>query len=241
MKKVFKLLFVLCTFLCLPAYPAIPELTMPALTEDSPFAFVPVGLSQKQLNALDKLTVNTEFNVKEYRHFGDMSVFEEDIPRFLQTIGDNDKEHVEAAATVLLDIIKAVIKSSNYTNALVIFRTALPMKEFEVPNWHLDWISGNYGEPLFPPSFLMTLKGPHTLFYPATAEEKAAVKLHMPTSYMLSTREYLSQQLDAAKIVSPNAGEGVFFLGQNAVHSQPDIKQERFFLYVLPYVYHWGF
>lgn len=80
--------------------------------------------------------------------------------------------------------------------------------------------------------FVVTLKGPSTLFYQPEKKERKVI------NEQRANRAFLKEYVDPSKIISPQKGEGYFFLAGNfskgAIHSEPQVHEPRVFLSIIP-------
>lgn len=201
------------------------EVALKKLSTPNSFAFCDLGLTDTELELFKQMTINKCDN---YDQFGSIEQLSKELPLFLEKAGANPQLTVQAS-TVICKITNNVLVAQNAQTAWVALRTYTPNDLFNVPRWHVD---GNYYEPYNSnlPKFAVTLKGDSTLFYNATDGERKDVMSFSADE----ERVFLSSRLDTNKIKVPTLGVGTFFIvGDSmraAVHSEPQIKQERLFL-----------
>lgn len=128
-----------------------------------------------------------------------------------------------------------VLETTGFDSAWVCVRVFRENAFFDQPRWHTDGRYFGFDDKSRSQTcvkFAAALKGPGTLFYPVSEEERDMFRAHQ------NDRGFLAQFLDPRKAVQTKSGEGAFFLVadplNSAVHSEPSITEDRLFFSVLP-------
>ena len=187
------------------------------------FAFVDAGLKEREL--FSRLKVNRSLSMK---CIGALERLHDKLTSALTEIGNTDMELVESATNELVLLTQRVLDAGGHANGFVIFRAFIPNDLFATPRWHMD---GNFyhNSGMNPPKFVITLKGSGTLFQPSNCSRECF------TSKPEKSRKALALFYSGAPI-QPKACEGAFFIVGNlrgAVHSEPNIAEERIFFSVM--------
>ena len=155
------------------------------------------------------------------------------LGNFLQSITNNDITVIQRITEHITQIVAEVMIASERETGWVSLRATVPTDAYDIPRWHMD---GYYFNPAGPHEMLykyvVTLRGPATLFYPLCYEERK--KVCRKTKY----RDYMAQFCKKDSIVQPQQGQGAFLIGgripQAALHSEPQMHEPRLFLSVVP-------
>ncbi len=190
-----------------------------------------VGITEWDLEQFGAVDIQTE---RVYHQFGELDTTEESIASFIEEIGFNEKKLAHQTASRLKQIAQQVIATSGKETAWICLRSFIPTPRYDVPRWHVDgpyYHSDSAEDLLF--KFVVTLKGPTTLFYPLTLNERKA------TEKTIHNRHYMMNFCRNEKILSPKLGEGVIFRGgqytaKTALHSEPPIHETRLFFSMVP-------
>lgn len=204
------------------------------LGEDTSFAYIDLELTTKELDLIDQLSI---IHPLHYNRYGDLDLLEEELPDFLQKLGNNSEETITATSEVICRIVKNVVNASNKDSAWIAVRAFTPTKLFDIPRWHIDGPYYGFNGPLPYPGivykFAATLKGSPTLLYNLPKDLRDIFNFN----YDNDDRTFLSELLSLDKAESPKRGEGVFFIvGDDklgAVHSEPKIHKDRLFFFIL--------
>jgi hypothetical protein len=198
------------------------------LGTDNNFTFVDLNISDKEKSLIEKLEIKA---TNEYNRFGNLQALNNELPTFLHENGNIDKEINQAIAEIIARTAKEVIKATKKETAWVCVRSFTPTNEYNIPRWHID---GYY----YPPysgliiKFVATLKGKHTLLYKLEKNKRNEFNLKS------NDRQTLSKFLNINKSESPKNGYGILYIvGDNktaAIHSEPEIREERLFFSILP-------
>ncbi len=151
----------------------------------------------------------------------------------LHAMGTNECELVKRVALRVTEVVRAIMVASGQETAWLCLRAFTPIDLYDLSRWHMD---GYYFTPTNKEDlmykFAVTLRGASTLFYPVSQVERN--KVWKKTI----NREYMQAFCKQDQMVSPQQGEGVFFIGgrtdQSALHSEPSIRENRLFFSIVP-------
>lgn len=218
---------------------------------EHPYVNFDLGLSEEEKKSLERFSIDPKTTIQTiYNNFGELEKIDADVIAFLNSLGDNSAVSV-VVSKLIARLVNNVIKFFDQETAWVSIRAFLPMPIFKIPRWHQD---GYYYSPFKGDQckVAITLKGPRTLFFNASDEQKKIMtkleseppkivggKIDMQalmqhTNYV---REELNKVFDPAMAVCAELGQGSIFItgSQNAaVHSEPDITTPRLFMSILP-------
>lgn len=201
------------------------------------FICMDLRLTDDELDLIDQLQFNqlsVDVSV-QYDRFGNLHLLEDELPAFLKSIGNNDESVVGVITDIISRSVQNLVKASNKNSAWVCVRASTPTTAFDIPRWHIDGayygLNGPYPYPGLVFKFAATLKGSSTLLYKLPIDQQDLFISHW------NDRAFLSEFLDLSKAVSPEKGEGVFFIVANdklgAIHSEPKMHENRLFFSVL--------
>ncbi|NGX45248.1 MAG: hypothetical protein K940chlam2_00393 [Chlamydiae bacterium] len=199
-----------------------------ALGEHNNFIFVDLGIAADELNSLNKFKVESP---GQYDRFGSLHILNEELPSFLQSIGNNTAELIQEITEIISKVVCNIKEASNKETAWVSVRVFTPTHTFDVPRWHCD---GYYYSPYSGAAFKFAtvLKGTSTMFYPLPQNMRKTFRSHC------KDRTFLANLIKQCHIESPKLGQGAFFLvgdmNNACVHSEPKIDGERIFFSVMP-------
>ncbi len=220
MKKM--ILILLCNFY-FSLFAGLPDASQP-------FVFVPLPISTEDIAVLEQLEIK---DAPQFEYYGSIKEIKAHVAPFLRELGNTKEEDIARACMVINSIVQYAGTMVNKEAVMIFLRASEPNDSFAIPRWHID---GGYYKPYDknPPKFVATFQGPHTLFFPATSEEREIVLDGLRNENEKAGRIHAAKQLDPAKSVSPKQGEGAFFLvgdcDNAAVHSEPNITSKRLFL-----------
>ena len=198
---------------------------------------IETNLTNKEKESIEQ--VNIERQLQPFDYYGPASdELMEKLEDYFKKIGDNSKIVTENISQVINRVSNGVARGFNKESMWVSVRIALPNDEFDVPRWHPD---GNYfksADKVY--KLVMTVKGPSTLFAEKIDPEKFE-KL-MGSSQLEEDDDQIKkirQKVDLCvnKIDIPQEEKAVIYLVGHkdaVVHSEPDIKEPRIFVSVLP-------
>lgn len=200
------------------------------------FAYYDLHLSENEKRAVSALKIKTD----AYNNYANLNALEPEVREFIETLGEGNETNAKEVSQLIVRLANEILHASGQETAWVAVRAFTPTSEYDVPRWHTD---GYYFEPCSgdPYKFAVTLKGAPTLFYqlPDNKREDFYTLGSKGTEQNNYNRQALADMLgqskEAISIAQPYQG-AVFIVGSNnaAVHSEPSIKDERFFMSVLP-------
>ncbi len=171
---------------------------------------------------------------KEYfLYSGNASSKIDGLEEFFLKIGNNSKDLSAWATEKIHTLMKRILQASKREVACFLVQSFIPSSDYDIPRWHTDGLYFRAPFDYLAYKFVITLKGPSTLFHPADPVLRKIVQEHC------YDREYLSKICTSPEIFSPNTGEGAFLIGSNwkhnvAIHSEPPIHEERLFFSAIP-------
>lgn len=213
---------------CLLASQDMPlKIAIDQSNKSTSFVYVDEILTQHELDLFESLHIQDA----EFSHIGTLTGLKEKISHFFISSNENNRAVAEQTSALINQMVQKVVHNLKAEAAWVVIRTSKPNNEFKTPRWHIDgyYYKSYTGNPL--PKFVITLRGPSTLFYKADVSEQKMVTEN------IDRREYIANQLHQEKVTTPNTGQGVFFVvgnpAQAAVHSEPHIDADRIFLAIV--------
>lgn len=196
---------------------------------DKSFVFAASELKKSELFA--ELKVNQNISIK---CVGKLDCLRKQLVQAMCEMGNNGKELAEEAADELVELTNRVLDAEGYKNGVVMFRAFIANDLFHIPRWHMD---GNFFKPWGqnPPKFVITLKGPGTLFQPSNCNREFLFNLDGPRQ-IEQDRQKVALRFLEAETIKTKTHQGAFFIVGNdhaAVHSEPDITEERIFISIM--------
>lgn len=229
--------------------------TIEPLGEKRPYVNFDLELTDEEKALFQRFDLSyfgqLEHRFQEFNDYGDTSLLEESLRIYLTKLGQNPPQDIIMAANVMTRISQKALRYFETTHGWICLRPSLPNQDFQLPRWHRD---GYFYSPYEDPQakMVMALKGPPTLFYEATEEQRATMEAYDNAAPKLSPRmtklkEYRAYQegvrkqladkvFDRSHAVTATAGHGtIFTVGKNgAIHSEPDMNVPRLFFSILP-------
>lgn len=202
------------------------ELALP--TQEQPFTHFELDLDHAEQECLANFKID-----KMQELSGTLEELEyslEAINDFIASLGENNFHSCSSMVQLILKLAHQALTIFQQDCAYIILRASTPNEAFKLPRWHQD---GYYYHPFSGQPFkaAIPLKGTGTLFYRPNSEELEKFK-------QLEDREQRAELLaDPLKIESTPSGYGsLFIVGHEAgaIHSEPHINSQRFFMSVLP-------
>jgi hypothetical protein len=211
-----------------------------ARLEQQSFANFKLHFSQEALADFEALRVR-EFDdyddgrrkPVDYNNYGRLDLAAGELAQFLKLHG-NAPDLTQRVVTNLDYMIKESLAAVQAETAWLTLRTCLPTTYFDRPRWHTD---GRFYTPTEIPQrkIAITLKGSKTLLnhlHPSLREEFDRLQMS-------------DNNRDTDRLISPGDSRaarrnmGTIFIvgtldGRDAVHSEPPIHSERYFLSLLP-------
>jgi hypothetical protein len=196
------------------------------------YSFVDMGLFGEDLNDFNAIDIQKD---QDFNRFGDLANLEAEIGSFLNEIGPNDAGTIQRVARRVHEIAMEILAISDKESCWVFLRASTPNDRYDLARWHMD---GHYYNPVkdvIQYKFVLTLKGPSTLFYPIPRE---SIELRRVIWRNMNNRQFMTELCDVTKIATPQKGQGAFFIAGNsflaAVHSEPPIHESRLFFSITP-------
>ena len=204
---------------------------------------------KKTIDRLD-LKVNDVF-----AHFGSIKDIV-NLNQFLSKLGTNTTDDIKSIETLIMSIIRKVLKGYTKKHFWMDIRVTQPDHDFDIPRWHKD---GNFflqgPIELHTSKFATVLKGPGTLLIKGTKKVNQIYnenlieqrKEYIPTKDMKEQsrrihkkyRPILAKKLANEKVIQVKNTQGVIFFAGNprekaALHSEPPNDAPRLFISILP-------
>lgn len=202
------------------------ELTLPA--QEQPFTHFELDLNKNEQECLANFKID-----KMQELSGTLEELEyslEEINTFISSLGENDFHSCSSMVQLILKLAHQALTIFQQECAYIILRASIPNEEFKLPRWHQD---AYYYHPFAGQPFkaAIPLKGAGTLFYRPNYEELEKFK-------QIEDRKQRDDLLiDPLRIEPTPSGFGsLFIVGHEAgaIHSEPYINSQRFFMSVLP-------
>jgi len=217
------------------------------------FVIVDLDLNENEKNIGKKIKVNEP---KTYNYYG---IIEKEnqakyISKFIQSLGNN-KDLSDTVANLYMEkIINPFLNAMDKDSAWIKVQTFLPTDDWEIPRWHQD---GYYYKGLeFSinkiklPKLLFVVKGNATLLKSVNEKTRKEFieqyrKLYQKIDWKnidrklyLEIRKQLDDILKKGETVqTSNSQVGMFLVGEpgiSTIHSEPDMKEKRLFLSIIP-------
>lgn len=204
-----------------------------SFNEDKFFAFVSLGLSDREIEVCKTLDICNGGGYMQYG--GDISSLQDKLISFLRPrVANPTDDTLATVAAVITKTAERVIRAMDQETALIMVRTFMAHTIFDIPRWHTDGVYFNQpGTTIV--KFATALKGPGTLFHRLPEEKRAEFRALAEKH----DRAALARFISDGAIESGEVGQGAFFaVGDpqlGAVHSEPSMSKEtRLFFSVLP-------
>jgi hypothetical protein len=223
--------------------------------EERAFAYFDLGLLPYEQAILQQLEID-RFNIAMYAWNGDS--LQKPLTQFMQVLSGNDhnQDIASIAASAVTRIISHIVDASPYNVASVVISTVLPLSAYDEPtimryglgkiDWHVDKSFADIAYHRVHPeiiqhNYLVTLKGPSTLYYAAEDMKRHDFLTHseetMITFGCASRVECpLSNFIESAFVSTAKHGQGsVHYAGwkKGAIHAAPP-EEERLIMVVVP-------
>lgn len=205
-----------------------------ALTQLSPvrtFIHFDIGFSSDEIAALQSLAITT---VSDYECFGHLEQMEDDVFKYLNSLGSNDPISMRILARKITDITQQTVLGFHAETAWVVLRASKPHSLFDIPRWHTD---GYFVEPYEGEQrkVVITLKGKDsgTRFYPLPKDLRDIFNALQDKG----AREELAKLLTVCAPQTAHFGQGSIFISgidYATVHSEPPIHEDRLFMSIFP-------
>jgi hypothetical protein len=210
--------------------PFAPQEVMEYFSENRyGFSVVDLGITPEDMANFDKIEIT---KYQDYNRCGDLLKVENEVFEFLLQIGSNHPDIASHVAARVSEIAQRILLGLKKDTAWVFLR-ATPIDLANASHhWHFDWPFYNSKDPQY--RFVITLKGPTTLFYPLSLEEK---DLRKRIYHRMNDLQFLADICDEEKILHFPREFGVLFLNREmgALHTEPvHTDQSRLFLSIVP-------
>lgn len=129
------------------------------INKNNTYVIVDLNFTNKEKKILENFSI---LNTKTYDRYGEIDLVDSELPKYLESIGNNDEESINILTRLIVRIIHSFQGTVNKPSAWITIRISEPHHGFDIPRWHMD---GRYfGENDTPSLKLVTtLKGPPTL------------------------------------------------------------------------------
>jgi hypothetical protein len=218
-----------------------------------PFLDFDLELTEEEKSNLNSICITSptqENPTVSYENYGQLETLFSDVKHFISSLSPANLNFADSIAKVVTKLTQKVCAQLEGETAWVCVRASIPTKEFTIPRWHLD---GYYYKPYIDNQYkaAVALKGPRTLFFNASNEQRKAL-----SDYQLSIQTDEKGEIDKDKMIvlannqkmflnnifnksmaiTADSGQGTIFLaGDNgAIHSEPDIASQSLFVSILP-------
>lgn len=195
-----------------------------------------IDLSDKLKKSLKDINIENENTFNYYGYVDKLD--SEKVNNFFVNIGQNDEERLIIIEKFIAKLTKKVCNEYNRDSVWLAIRVTLPDNEFDIPRWHID---GKFFENVnneIQSKFIMTVKGPGTLFCDANKEVRKEFFENFKGNHEISQRQKLDEILKSQKIIQLKNDQGAIFLVGDiniaAIHSEPPFSEPRIFLSILP-------
>ena len=199
------------------------------------FAFVDLGISKKDWEALQNLQIS---ETTEYGRYTRLHLIPEELAEFLRTeVGSKNSSLNRLAARIIHEIAEKVVKASGKETAWVCVRASTPSDEYDLSRWHTD---GSFYKPYGSAQlkFAGVLRGASTIFVDLIDKKDEFHEIEGRKDLFDREKRVMFRDLiPSESIVHPNFGQGAFFLvgsNQAAIHSEPAFAESRLFFSVVP-------
>lgn len=212
-----------------------------------------MGINVNEQNIGKNIKVNSE---KAYNYFG---IIEKEnqikyISKFIQSLNNNKDLSDTIANLYMKKIINPFLNAMKKNSAWIKIVTFLPTKDWKVPRWHWDGyyykVSEYTTKKIKLPKLVFVVIGDTTPFKSVNKKVREKfIELHgklykkldfsnLDKELYLDIRKQLDNLLKKSPIIqTSNSQAGIFLVGLKefaTIHSEPDIKEKRLFLSIVP-------
>jgi hypothetical protein len=204
------------------------------LNPDKSFVHFNVGLSEADKNILQQLKINEQ---SFYNNFGKFDQLIPEITMFLKSVGNSD--HIASAiAHMIQSIVMQALLAVEKPSAWIAVRCFKKQDTFKIPRWHTDGQHPIIYKIGIKYKITCTLKGPGTLFC-AVSDDLKQKFYEIQNNTLFTQQDVRNKLADLLKILSIQTSkphEGTIFLISDyaAIHSEPDIDQDRLYVGIMP-------
>lgn len=207
---------------------------LPNLHPTMPFVHFDLGLSDEHKKILQKLILNKQGS---YNTFGNFDEMISQVTAFLKSLG-NTNTTASTVAQIIHDIVMQVLCTLNSESAWVAIRCFKKQDTFKIPRWHTDGQNPMVYAIGCSCKIVCTLKGPSTRFCNVPETVRNEFDLIASTSDINNpvTRQKLCNLLSSSIVETAQPYQATMFLMGDyaAIHSEPDIVQDRLYLGICP-------
>ncbi len=199
------------------------------------FASFDLGLTAAERAALVDIKISETIS---YDNFGHAEVLQEDVARFLQSLGNAPAVAAEVGKTIG-KAAQNILKGFHAESAWITLRAFTPTVDYDIPRWHQD---GTFFDSNGAAQYKAAIswKGAGTLFHDLPQDLSGTFN-HFARGMEQTpeTRRALADLVanSGVAVDVPEAGQGAVFVvgaANAAVHSEPAIHEERLFMSVVP-------
>jgi hypothetical protein len=224
------------------------------------FTIFNIDYTQEEKKAIDSINIS---RCSAYDHFGYSNKIDKNIlSNFLLSISDdNTKYNTLIIANFISNLAEMITYAHKKDSCWITIRASIPNSAFKIPRYHQDGSFFNNKNDTIQTKFIMTLKGPGTLLINASKTEledfnKILLKYRYRQKHYdnKEIEKYLDIELlereESSKIFSKKPiqltnNQGAVFITfykknsidditMRAIHSEPDINEQRLFISILP-------
>ncbi|MCE2716213.1 MAG: hypothetical protein ACK4V2_04255 [Pseudomonadota bacterium] len=202
-----------------------------------------LGLTKAEKQQLEKIVVRP---CDCYDNYGDLSKLVVDLTIYFESLG-NDYDSSHKVAISIHKIVERIVKDLEIESFWLTMRLPNKSDMYNIPRWHTD---GYYYPPYKGrvPKVVFTLKGPTTLFYSASSDDRKVYdeifyrRVEDQNDYYygntIEGRNDLVKIINNSNVHQPLLQTGtVYIVGDKtsaAIHSEPTIHEDRIFISIVP-------
>lgn len=213
-----------------------------------------IKYNQKENTAINNLKLDNEGYLT---YCGNLNtLINEKKLDFLYNIGANDDNLIKTIQQIIYKLIIRLTKCYNYDHFLLQIRIVISPYNFLIPRWHHDGTYFRYNPDLLTAKFITVLRGDGTLFFKNNKKayniysenyqkNENKIRKKMLTNPTLSQFEIqdeiekknhptLIKKLSICKQSQLKTQQGLIFIRDTFMHSEPHITEPRFFIAILP-------
>lgn len=226
---------------------------------DYDYEEIPIKYTKQDSSTLNSFTINSQ---KSYNFYGSTHLSQKNnVYSYLKTISNSNDKIIKNTEIIIHKIINSVLEGFDTDCYWLAIRSFLKNKDYEIPRWHKDGTHlASIRTPQ--PKFALALKGAGTLFIENTkknndlynkiqqkmASENYPKKPHTEYTkedydiYFKIEKKYrkiFATKFKSQSIIQIKPRNGVVFFGgvdsdKSAIHSEPNMEEDRLFISILP-------
>lgn len=166
----------------------------------------------------------------------DLENFHSNVKSYFDSLSTSNKEISDIVVNFISKTASSIMSIKNSESVVCIFRSYTPNNQPYMPRWHTDQCLSAESFPT-----IISLKGPSTLFYNASIEERevfSSINNKTMDADDIDTQINLYNHLELSIHHSaPKIGYGSMFLCGNesygAIHTHPAVQEDRIFLAII--------